>query len=80
MELAKEDIEYCKKNIVTHVVEVISKSFQMSSENAVKFFMQTKTFDVLQDSKSKLYLESNEYVLSMLGDELRGDWDSWLQL
>ena len=78
MSLTKEALEFHIVLAVTQVVETLSTDMKMSPEDALRFFMKTKTFDELQDKKSKLFLESHGYVMDMLGAELRGDWESWL--
>jgi hypothetical protein len=42
--------------------------------------MATKTYDLLIESGSYLYLESAEYVLDMLDAELSGDWERWMEI
>jgi len=47
---------------------------------AVRQFMATKTYSLLFDKESYLYLESYEYVLDMLQSEEKGNWDEWLEV
>jgi len=39
--------------------------------------MKTKTYALLFDEHSLLYLESAEYIFDMLQAEQRGDWERW---
>ena len=42
--------------------------------------MTTKTFSLLFDPESYLFMESPSYVLEMLEAERNEDWDSWLEV
>jgi hypothetical protein len=42
--------------------------------------MATKTFELLINPGSYLYLEATAYVEDMLNAEFAGDWDSWLEV
>jgi hypothetical protein len=46
----------------------------------VREFMATKTYELLMNPKSYLSLESVEYVLDMLGAEMHGDNERWLEI
>ena len=48
--------------------------------DALRFFMATKTYELLANPKSYLYLESAPYVEDMLDAELSGDWDRWMEV
>ena len=43
-------------------------------------YMTTKTYELLSNPKSYLYLESAVYVEDMLNAELTGDWESWMEV
>ena len=42
--------------------------------------MKSKTYALLINPESFLYLESPAYVLDMVDAEQRGDWDRWLEV
>ncbi|MCL2665452.1 MAG: hypothetical protein FWE82_07560, partial [Defluviitaleaceae bacterium] len=47
--------------------------------DALRLFMTTKTYELLTNPKSYLYLEAAPYVEDMLIAELSGDWESWME-
>jgi len=48
--------------------------------DAMRLFMATKTYELLTNPKSYLYLEAAPYVEDMLNAELSGDWKSWMEV
>ena len=42
--------------------------------------MTTKTYELLANPKSYLYLEAAPYVEDMLDAELSGDWERWMEV
>jgi hypothetical protein len=46
----------------------------------MRLFMTTKTYELLANPKSYLYLEAASYVEDMLNAELSGDWESWMEV
>lgn len=58
----------------------ISVDEGITKEEAKVKFKSTKTFTLLMNEGSKLYLESSEYVLDMYKCEIEGNWDEWLKI
>ena len=70
-------IHLCIDAITADVVDMIAKESNVSITTALQEFMKTKTYELLFDKHSLLYLESAEYVFDMLKAEQRGDWARW---
>ena len=52
----------------------------VSKEEALESFEKTKTYNLLLNPDSELYLEDTEYVYDMYLNELAGDWKEWLKI
>jgi hypothetical protein len=46
---------------------------------ALRWFMSTKTYELLQNPETYLCFEGVEYIWDMLNAELCGDWEGWLE-
>ena len=73
-------IEICIESITAQVVDAYSKSQNISMTDAMQLFMVTKTYELLTNPKSFLYLEAAAYVENLLFAELSGDWESWMEV
>jgi hypothetical protein len=62
------------------VVEALAKKSGMSVTETLRELMKSKTYVLLLNPESYLYLESPTYVLDMIDAELSGDWDRWLEV
>jgi hypothetical protein len=80
MTLSYEAIRYSIDTLTAEVVEKYALDNNLTLTDALKKFMKTKTFDLLCDSESFLFLESVEYVYDMLDAELKGDIERWLEV
>jgi len=80
MILSNETIRYSIDTLAAEVVEKYAINNDMNLTDALKLFMKTKTFDLLCDPESFLYLESVEYVYDMLEAELEEDMERWLEV
>ena len=80
MAAAAQSIDFCIDILSAQVAEVIAKEKDLPLTDAVKRFMATKTYALLMDTESLLYLESVAYVLDMLKAEEAGNWDVWLEV
>ena len=80
MILSNETIRYSIDTLAAEVVEKYALNNDMNLTDALKLFMKTKTFDLLCDPESFLYLESVEYVYDMLEAELEEDMERWLEV
>ena len=66
--------------LATNVVFRVAKSEGKPTTETLRALMATKTFSLLFDLESYLYMESPSYVLNMLEAERNEDWDSWLEV
>ena len=73
MEVTDSTIEYTIDIIATQVVEKISEQKNLSQNDAIKYLLSTKTYNLLLDKKSKLYAETVEYILDMIDAEEKND-------
>ena len=73
-------IEICIESIAAQVVDAYAEKLKIPVTDAVRMFMTTKTYELLTNPKSYLYLESAVYVEDMLNAELSGDWESWMEV
>ena len=67
-------------SLTAQVSDMYAESHGVSVTEGMQFFMTTKTFELLINPKSYLYLESAAYVEDMLNAELSEDWDSWMEI
>jgi hypothetical protein len=70
-------IQLCIDALAADVGDMLAKKNSVSTTEALQQFMQTKTYALLFDEQSLLYLESAEYVFDMLSAEQSGDWQRW---
>jgi hypothetical protein len=80
MTITEHTIPFCIDAHTVRVAEEYAKTSGMSNTDALRFFMSTKTYELLINPESYLYLESKEYILDMLDAELSEDWDRWLEI
>jgi hypothetical protein len=66
--------------LVTNVVDELSKRRGSSPTDTLRELMKTKTYTLLINPESYLYLESPTYVLDMIDAEQQGDWERWLEV
>ena len=80
MTITSHTIPFCIDTHTVRVAQEYAKSSGVSNTDALRFFMSTKTYELLINQKSYLYLESLEYILDMLDAELTEDWERWLEI
>ncbi|MBZ9634174.1 hypothetical protein [Clostridium sp. FP1] len=80
MKITPERIELSRMAIVTYVVKSLVSIYNISSEEALVKFMTAHTYDLLRMDSSKLWSESQEYVLDMLSNEFNNDLTNWLEI
>jgi len=73
-------VEVCIESIAAQVVDAYAEKQKIPVTDAMRMFMTTKTYELLTNPKSYLYLESAAYVEDMLNAELSGDWESWMEV
>jgi hypothetical protein len=75
MNMAK--IQLCVDALTADVSDMLAQENGMSATEALRQFMRTKTYELLFNEQSLLYLESAEYIYDMLKSEQSGDWQRW---
>ena len=80
MKLTKKAIQFCIDTVTARVAQSLAEMKHISHTEALRFFIASKTFDLLIKPESYLFLESAEYTLDMLDAEINGDWDRWLEV
>jgi len=73
-------VEICIESIAAQVADSYAEKQNIPVTDAMRLFMASKTYELLSNSKSYLYLEAASYVEDMLGAELSGDWESWMEV
>ena len=73
-------VEICIESIAAQVADSYAEKQKIPVTNAMRMFMETKTYELLTNPNSYLYLESAAYVEDMLSAELHGDWESWMEV
>jgi len=73
-------IEVCIESIAAQVSDAYAEKQKTPVTDAMRILMTTKTYELLTNPKSYLYLESAAYVEDMLNAELSGDWESWMEV
>ena len=66
--------------VVTNVVDALAKKSGKSETETLRELMRSKTYALLLNPESYLYLESPTYVLDMIDAEQCGDWTRWLEV
>jgi CO dehydrogenase/acetyl-CoA synthase beta subunit len=70
-------IELCIDALAADVADMLAKEDGVTTAESLRRFMRTKTYALLFDAESLLYLESAEYVYDMLKSEQSGDRERW---
>ena len=73
----EQKIQLCIDALTADVADKIAQEAGIEITAALQEFMKTKTYSLLFDERSPLYLESAEYIFDMLQAEQRGDWEHW---
>ena len=73
-------VEVCIESITAQVVDAYAEIQKIPVTDAMRLFMATKTYELLTNPNSYLYLESAPYVEDMLYAELSNDWESWMEV
>ncbi|MDR1136170.1 MAG: hypothetical protein LBL49_08360 [Clostridiales Family XIII bacterium] len=80
MSIEPEKAQYCVDIAATSVVSQYAKEHGLSTTDALRIIMGTKTYDLLQNPESRLCFESAASILDMIRAEEQGDWDEWLKV
>ena len=73
----EEKIHLCIDALAADVADMYAQESGMDITASLQEFMKTKTYLLLFDDQSLLYLETAEYIFDMLEAEQRGDWERW---
>ena len=73
-------IEVCIESIAAQVANAYAEKQKMTVTDAIRMFITTKTYELLTNPKSYLYLESAAYVEDMLNAELSGNLELWMEV
>ena len=73
----KQKIQFCIDALAADVADKLTQESNTDITIALQEFMKTKTYALLFDENSLLYLETAEYIFDMLQAEQRGDWERW---
>jgi hypothetical protein len=75
--MIEQKIQLCIDALAADVADKLAQDSGVTITAALQEFMKTKTYALLFDEHSLLYLESAEYVYDMLQTEQHGDWERW---
>jgi hypothetical protein len=78
--VSKGTINIAIESLTAQVADSYAEAHALSVTEAIQFFMTTKTFELLLNPESGLYLETAPYVEDMLSAELSGNWDRWMEV
>jgi hypothetical protein len=73
-------VEICIESITAQVADAYAEKNNIPVTEAMRLFMSTKTYALLTNPNSFLYLESAVYVEDMLNSELADNWESWMEV
>jgi len=73
----KQKIQLCIDALAADTADKLAQESGMEITVALHELMKTKTYALLFDENSLLYLETAEYIFDMLQAEQRGDWEHW---
>ena len=73
----EKKIQLCIDALAADVADKIAKETGITITAALQDFMKTKTYAILFDDNSLLYLESAEYIYDMLQAEQGENWEYW---
>ena len=80
MMITEHTVPFCIDALTVRISEEYARMNGISNTEALRVFMATKTYELLIDPESYLYLESMEYIFEMLDAEFSEDWDRWYEI
>jgi len=80
MTMNEQSISFIIDLLTTNVVDELAKKNGSSVTETLRELMRSKTYALLINPESFLFLESPAYVMDMVDAEQRGDWDRWLEV
>jgi len=75
--MSEQKIQLCIDALAADVADKLAQESRITITAALQEFMGTKTYLLLFDEHSLLYLESAEYIFDMLQAEQCGNWERW---
>jgi len=75
--MSEQKMQLCIDALAADVADNLAQESCITISAALQEFMKTKTYALLFDEHSLLYLESAEYIFDMLKAEQCGDWERW---
>jgi len=66
--------------MATKLAELVAAEKKVDNDTAIKILMDSKTYELLLNQKSKLYAETVEYIFAMLKAEWAGDKEKFLEV
>jgi hypothetical protein len=80
MTINEQSTNFITDLLVTNVVDALAKKSGSNVTETLRELMRSKTYALLLNPESFLFLESPTYVLDMIDAEQRGDWARWLEV
>ena len=80
MTIDEQSTNFITDLLVTNVVDALAKKTGNNVTETLRDLMKSKTYTLLINPESYLFLESPTYVLDMIDAEQCGDWDRWLEV
>ena len=73
-------IKIAIESLIAQVADSYARSRCVTITEALQFYMKSKTFELLINPKSYLFLETAPYIEDMLEAEISEDWESWMEI
>jgi len=80
MQVMDSPVEFCIDILATRIAAEIARQKGITIKEAIRLFISKKTYSLLLDAESRLYLESFEYIMDMLAAEESENWLRWLEV
>ena len=70
----KKSVRLIERSLINYIMN----NYNYSEDKALETLCNTKTYEMLKNKKSEMYLEPPGNIVNMLSFELNGDYNSWL--
>jgi len=80
MEINENIFDVCVASLMAQVADSHAAKCHIAVNEALRLFLASKTYALLDNAASYLYLEPGAYVEEMFDAELAGDWERWLEV
>jgi hypothetical protein len=78
--ISEQKAEFIISLLTAKISELLAANTGKTITDSMRDFMATKTFLLLFNPSSYLYLESYAYIMDMLDAEYVGDIDRWMEI